>query len=385
MMDLFSDDMRRDPYPMYDQMRRMSPTLRVPTIDAWFLFDYASVDRALNDPTAFSSAVPAPENWFTFSDPPKHSRLRGLIARAFTPKSISELESRIRGLSRRLLDAKEGESEFDLATEYSVPLPMRVIAEMLGVPTEYLPRYKHWSDEILKLSYSLLRDDAGIASVDAYRSVTQQMREALPQWLDARRAAPRDDLLSRLAHAEVEGEHLTNDEILGFFQLLLVAGQETTANLINNAMICFMEHPDQLAKLRAWPELLPSAIEEVMRYRAPLQWVMRTPVRDIEMNGKTIPAGKLVVPVIGSANRDPARFEDPERFDIARDPNPHITFGHGIHHCMGAPLARLESRVALGDLLSRYRHFEPASADPWPPRKALHVHGPASLPLRFGA
>jgi cytochrome P450 len=264
-----------------------------------------------------------------------------------------------------------------------VPLPTMVIAEMLGVPTEDLPRYKRWSDDVLMLSYSLLRDDAGTASVEVYRRVTQEMREALPEWLDARRSVPRDDLLSRLANAEVEGERLTNDEILGFFQLLLVAGQETTANLINNAMICFLEYPDPLAKLRAQPELLPSAIEEVMRYRAPLQWVMRKPVRDIEMNGKTIPAGKLVVPVIGSANRDPGRFDDPERFDNTRDPNPHITFGHGIHHCMGAPLARLESRIALGDLLSRYSHFEHASDHPWPPRKALHVHGPASLPLRF--
>jgi cytochrome P450 len=176
---------------------------------------------------------------------------------------------------------------------------------------------------------------------------------------------------------------LTHDEILGFFQLLVVGGQETTANLINNAILCFLEHPDQFARIRAEPALLPPAIEEVLRYRSPLQWIMRTPRRDVDLHGQLIPAGKLVLPMIGSANRDPRQFPQAERFDILRAPNPHIAFGHGIHSCLGAPLARLEARIALSDLLARLKNLALASAEPWQPRQALNVHGPAHLPIRF--
>jgi cytochrome P450 len=163
------------------------------------------------------------------------------------------------------------------------------------------------------------------------------------------------------------------------------AGQETTSNLINNAVLCLLEHPDQLARLRQAPELLPSAIEEVLRYRSPVQWMMRTPRRDLEIGGQAIPAGKLVLAVIGSANRDPRQFPDPGRFDIGRDPNPHIAFGHGIHFCLGAALARMEAKVALADLLERFQSFELATDEPWEPRQALHVHGPTRLPIRFEA
>ena len=216
-----------------------------------------------------------------------------------------------------------------------------------------------------------------------YRAVTAEMRAFLPDLIAQRRAAHQDDLLTRLVEAEVDGERLTQEEILGFVQLLLVGGQETTANLINNAVLCFIENPDQLARLRAAPDLLPSAIEEVLRYRSPVQWMPRATRRDVEMHGQVIPAGKLVLPMIGSANRDPKQFRDAGRFDITRDPNPHIAFGHGIHACLGAPLARLEARIALADFLERVKGFELASDEPWEPRKALHVHGPSRLPIRF--
>jgi cytochrome P450 len=383
MDNLFSDDMRRNPYPVYEQLRNRSPVLFVPQFDVWLIFDYEGVKRSLSDLETFSSAVPAPKNWFIFDDPPRHTRLRALIMKAFTPQSIASLEPRIRGLSRQLLDQAIERGEMDLANEYSVPLPMMVIAQMLGVPAADLPRYKRWSDEILKLSYSLLRGDEEGRAVDQYASATAEISAELPKWLAQRRAEPRDDLLTRLLQAEVEGERLTEVEILGFFQLLLVAGQETTANLINNAILCFMENPHELARLKQQPQLLPSAIEEALRYRSPLQWLMRTPRRDVTMHGQLIRAGAIVLPVIGSANRDPKQFSDPERFDIARDPNPHIAFGHGIHFCLGAPLARLEARIALSDLLERLTGLELASDEPWQPRQALHVHGPARLPIRF--
>ena len=175
------------------------------------------------------------------------------------------------------------------------------------------------------------------------------------------------------------GERLTPKEILGFFQLLIVGGQETTTNLINNAILSLVENPAELARLRQSPELLPSAIEEVLRYRSPFQWIMRQPRHDVELHGQTIPAGRLVLAMLGSANRDPRVFPDPNRFDIGRDPNPHIAFGHGIHFCLGAALSRLEARVALADLLARFGHFE--LAGDWQPRPALNVHGPASLKL----
>jgi cytochrome P450 len=181
----------------------------------------------------------------------------------------------------------------------------------------------------------------------------------------------------------VDGERLTEDEILGFVQLLLVGGQETTVNLLNNAVLCFIENPEQLARLQAAPDLLPCAIEEVLRYRSPVQWMPRATRRDVPMHGQVIPAGKLVLPMIGSANHDPKQFRDPERFDITRDPNPHIAFGHGIHSCLGAPLARLEARIALADFLERVKEFRLAGFDPWEPRKALHVYGPSRLPIRF--
>jgi cytochrome P450 len=209
------------------------------------------------------------------------------------------------------------------------------------------------------------------------------MRAFLPHLFAQRRAEHRDDLLSRLVEAEVDGERLTQEEVLGFVQLLLVAGQETTVNLINNAFLCLVENLDQLARLRAAPGLLPSPIEEVLRYRSPVQWMPRATRRDVGIRGQMIPAGKLVLPAIGFANRDPKQFRDAGRFDITRDPNPHLAFGHGIHACLGAPLARLEARIALAHFLERVEGFKLASNEPWEPRKALHVHGPSRLPIRF--
>jgi cytochrome P450 len=282
-----------------------------------------------------------------------------------------------------LLDAVIERGEMDLAADFAVPLPMRVIAELLGVPAADWPRYRRWSDAILRIANTISKDAEAARTIEEYRAVTAEMQVWLPELIEQGRAAHRDDLLTRLVEAEVDGERLTQEEILGFAQLLLVGGQETTANLINNAILCFIENPDQLARLRAAPELLPSAIEEVLRYRSPLQWMPRVTRRDVDLHGQTIPAGKVVLPLIGSANRDPEQFRDAGRFDIARDPNTHIAFGHGVHACLGAPLARLEARIALADFLDRVKGFALASDEPWEPRKAFGVHGPSRLPIRF--
>jgi cytochrome P450 len=381
-MEIFSDENRRNPYPLYDYMRATSPLLRVPPpFNGWMVFDYETVKWLLNDPQTFSSRVPAPK-WFIFSDAPEHTKLRGLISRAFTPRVIANLEPRIRELSAELLDSVMDRGTFDLVSEYAVPLPMKVLAGMIGIPLSEWATYKGWSDMILRLSYSRSGGPEAERALQEFTEVTAEMRSYLDGMIAERRARPRDDLLTHLIEAEVDGERLSAEEILGFMQLLVVAGQETTTDLIDNAILCLLENPDQLARLRAEPERMESAIEEVLRYRSPLQWMMRTPRRDTELHGQMVPAGALVLPMIGSANRDPRIFPEPNRFDIARSPNPHVAFGHGAHFCLGAPLSRLESRIALTDILARFQAIELAGSEPWPPRPALHVHGPASLPLR---
>lgn len=387
MLHLLPPDVRRNPFPLYDRFRATSPVLYEPTTGLWLVFDYDAVRGVLTDHESFGSRT-GPREWMIFQDPPRHTKLRALVAKAFTPRTITNLEPRIREIVRELLDDVAGRGEMDLVADFAIPLPTRVIGEMLGIPAEDRPRCVRWNDVILKMSYTIgvsSSDPTAARAITEFIDATGEMNEYVGRQLERRRADPAasDDLLTRLAAAEVDGERLTQQDILGFFQLLLLAGSETTTNLINNAVLCFAEHPDQLALVRARPELLPSAIEEVLRFRSPLQWMLRVAKRDVEMNGQTIPAGRVVLTVMGSANRDPRAFDAPERFDVTRDPNPHVAFGHGVHFCLGASLARLESRVALGELLERCPGLRLASDEPWEPRAALHVHGPNRLPVRF--
>jgi cytochrome P450 len=303
------------------------------------------------------------------------------LLRAFTPRSIAGLEPRIRELSRELLAACRARGEFDLALDYAGPLPTIVIAEMLGIPVDDRPRFLRWTEAILGLTQTIGVGAAADLAVVEHAAVKREIVEYLEQSIAQRREQPRDDLIGRLVAAEIDGERLDIAEIAGFFQLLLTAGTETTTNLINNAFLSLLERPDERDRLRAEPGLLPTAIEEFLRYRSPLQMVFREARRAVEMNGRTIPAGAFVLPLIGAANRDPQRFNEPDRLDIGRDPNPHLGFGHGVHFCLGAALARLEARVALPDLLAL--DLELASDAPWVPRKALLVHGPESLPVRL--
>ena len=380
---IFSEAVRRDPYPLYSEMRAVSPVLRVPPpFDAWMVFDYDGVRRVLTDVETFSSRVPAPQ-WFIFFDPPVHTKLRGLISRAFTPGVVTGQEARIREISRTLLDAHSDGGEIDLATEYSVPLAMRVISGMIGIPESEWARFRAWSDIIMRLSFSRSGGEEAEKAKTDYRGTTAEMGVWIGEMIGDRLRDPQPDLLTRLVEAEVDGQRLNSHDILGFIQLLIAAGQETTANLINNMMLALMENPGELELLRSNGDLLPGAIEEALRYRSPLQWLMRVPRREVELHGQTIPAGSLVLAVVGSANRDEKQFPNPDRFDIRREPNSHLAFGHGIHFCLGAALARLETRIALSDLLGRFRSFELAGRTPWVPRQALNVLGPASLPIRF--
>lgn len=382
MLNLFSDEIRRNPYPVYDQIRAASPLLHDPQSGLWMVFDYDGVKRVLNDQETFSSRL-GPAEWMIFMDPPRHSKLRALVSQAFTPRSIANLEPRIKELSRELLAPCIERGKMDLADDFSVQLPMMVIAEMLGVPVADRPRFKVWNDVLLNMSYTVPGGAKAEGATNEFFAATAEMNDYLTGLLEQRRVKPKDDLLTRLLTAQVDGERLTREEILGFFQILLLAGSETTTNLVNNAILAFVENPDQLARLQVAPNLLLSAIEEVLRYRSPLHWMFRVVKRDTQLHGQSIPAGKVILAMIGSANRDPKQFPAPNRFDITRDPNPHIAFGHGLHFCLGAALARVEARIALSDLLTRLKNIEPASTDPWEPRRGLHVHGPTHLPIRF--
>jgi cytochrome P450 len=389
MNEFFPAEMRRNPFPFYDAHRESSPVLHLEPFDLWLIFDYDRVKRALEDHETFSSEARPPGttgkpfDWLVFNDPPRHTKLRALVSRAFTPRIVADLEPRIRQMSGELLASNLDRGEMELVADYSSQLPLMVIAELIGIPAADRAMFKHWSDSILSLADTVAGGEQATRAGQQYGSIAFEMDAYLKATLEERRHSPRNDFLSKLTHVEVDGARLTHMEISGFFQLLLAAGSETTINLINNAILCLLEHPQQLARLRNQMDVLPSAIEEVLRYRSPFQAVFRQTTCDVEMHGHAIPGGKLVLPLIGSANRDPKHFANADCFDIARGPNAHVAFGHGIHFCLGAALSRLEARIAVEDILARMENIEFASDEPWEPRPAFHVHGPTRLPIKF--
>ena len=385
---------RRQPYAFYAAMRRDRPVARDEAHGLWAVYCYDDVRRVLTDYHAFSSEMrrsndrqvaPAVRllrgNSLLGTDPPRHRQLRDLVSRAFTPRAVASLEPRIAQITDELLDRVIGTGSMDLVRDLADPLPVTVIAEMLGIPAQERATFKRWSDDLVGESAELY--DQGVAEEQTRR---QNSIEAMNQYfcriIAERRVHPRDDLISGLVQAEIEGQRLSDDDLLAFCDLLLIAGNVTTTNLLGNAVLCLLEHPDQFARLRADRRLLPSAIEETLRYESPVQAVTRVTTTDVELQGQTVPAGSPIVAFIGSANRDEAIFPDPDRFDVAREPNPHLAFGAGIHFCLGAPLARLESRVALRILFERVHDIELADTQEVEYTKGF-LHGVTRLPLRF--
>ena len=385
-MDFESESFRRDPYPTYAALRGMGPVVRDPRTGTVLLLGHDVVKRALSDHQVFSSAVSGPaartSRWLLFMDPPRHTRLRALVARAFSPGVVAGLEPRIRALSGALIDAFPRTGQVDLAHAYAIPLPVMVIAELLGAPREDWERLQAWSNVAMALIHTLAPGPRAEAAVAAFAATHEDMVAYVLALAAARRAAPADDLMTSLTQVE-DGEHLADEDLVGFFQLLLLAGHETTTNLIANAVRTLIEHPAALAALRADPALVPAAIEEVLRYRAPLQIMLRRVRTRVDLGGHDLPEGQLVLAGIGAANRDPALVSDADRFDVRRAPVPHLAFGQGIHACIGAPLARLEGSIALGDLIARLPDLAFVPGDPWQPREAFHVHGAARLPVRI--
>src|SRR5260370_27858772 len=274
-------------------------------------------------------------------DPPRHRQLRSLASQAFTPRAIAKLTQRISEIVHQLLDHVVSRGRMDVIDDLSYPLPVMVIAEMLGVPLADRERFKRWSDQVVGATSSSAQDPQ------------QEMSEYFLWMIEQRRREPHDDLISALLAAQDEGQRLSVQELLGFCIILLVAGNETTTHLIGNAFLCFDEYPDVVQHLRAEPALLPDAIEEVLRYRSPLKGMFRAANMDIQIGDQSIPAGPALIAWIGSSNRAAPQFPRAKTIILSRSPNRHLAFGYGIHFCLGAPLARLEAKIALGIMLER--------------------------------
>ncbi len=357
----FLPAVKENPYPYYAYLREHAPVYRVEGLGCFAISRYDDVLSLLKNPKRFSSEIlftallgdmnPVPEApSLIASDPPVHTRLRKLANRGFLPRLIQGLEPRIREITRDLLDDVAGQAEFDLVSDLSSPLPVIVIAEMLGVDPNRRADFKRWSDDIVSAAnrqYSL-EQEKGI------RRSIREFREYFGAVIAARRKEPRGDLLTALVKAEEEDQVLTAGEVLGLAVLLLIAGNETTTNLLGNIMLALLNYPDQMAKVQAERALIPNVVEETLRYDGPVQGIFRQAIEDVDLAQTTISAGSMVLPLFASANHDARVFPDPERFDITRKTEDHIAFGFGIHFCLGAPLARLESIVALEELLARF-------------------------------
>ncbi|WP_222262903.1 cytochrome P450 [Modestobacter marinus] len=366
------------------------------TQQCWHVLGHPEATAVLSDPAVFSSDLSAlrprqddlalfQRGNFVNMDPPQHRKLRTLVSQAFTPRVVADLEPRIAELTTELLD--QVDDRFDLIDALAYPLPVIVIAELLGIPTSDRSLFRTWADVLLGQE---IDPDQALrqASEQAVTAVAPTMREMNTYFLDhirSRRASPGDDLTSKLIRAEVDGERLADEEIVGFVGLLLIAGHITTTATLGNSVVSFQDNPDAVAEVRGDPGLLPAAIEEVLRVRTPFPRLARIATVDAEVDGRHIAAGQVVIPWLTAANRDERVFAEPHRFDIHRKPNPHLTFGHGIHFCLGAPLARLEARVALRLLLDRYRDVEVAGTDQVEHRNPWTMVAVTKLPLEARA
>jgi cytochrome P450 len=380
-----ASDMHVDSYAQYAKMRATAPVFFNEERQVWEIYGYRDIQTVLNDPKTFSSdihsnAVKARMQTLSTMDPPRHTQLRKLISRAFTTKTVAALEPRIHAITHNLLNQAAGSGRMDIIPDFAFPLPITVIADLLDLPLADQDKFKRWSSalvQILELAFK------GLPPEPHLLEAVEQIMEYLEAVIHERQQQPGDDLISGLATAEVDGERLTLQEIGNTCRLLLIAGHETTTNLIGNAMHLLLQHPEELRRLRAEPELLPSAIEETLRYRTPSQFFGRIATRDVELGGHLIRAGQRIVVFNASGNHDAAGFPDPDRFDIARAPNRHLSFGHGIHFCLGAGLGRLEAKIAIGALLQRLPDIRLDEEKAVEQLSSNVLFGLRSLPVRF--
>jgi cytochrome P450 len=393
----FDPAFQSDPYPFYRQLRESDPVhwvdlprIEIPGFDlpgVWVVTRYAdvtgvlrddrfSVRRPMMEALAASTALAGMTRSLLFVDPPDHTRLRTLVTKAFTPRVVEGLRPRIHAIVDDLLCSPARTGRLELIRDLAAPLPVIVIAELLGIPIADRDRFKQWSDDLVVVADGT-RAMAGIVEAErAAGELTAYLRGIIA----ARRVFPRDDLISALVGAHDQGRGLSEEELLATCTLLLVAGNETTTNLIGNAVLALLRHPEELARVRADTSLVRGAIEECLRYDSPVQLTSRVATPDLELGGKRILAGQEVDLILGAANRDPEQFSDPDRLDVARSDCRHLSFGHGTHFCLGAALARVEAQIALEALATRFPNLRPDDEPPrW--REGFVLRGPASLPL----
>jgi len=361
--DPFDPVVMADPYPTYQALRKAAPVYWSDAGRCWVLSRHSDVTSALHDPSTFSSAsgvfptVGAPSMADLFlpmlimTDPPRHTAMRRIVSRAFTPRRIATLEAGIQELIEGLLDDASSHETWDAVEALTAPLPAIVIADLLGVPREDRDSFRRWSTQLIQSQPQSPRIGGALEAAAA-------LYDYFASFLAERRIRPRDDLMSALVEAEVEGQRLSEDELLGFCFLLLVAGHETTTNLLSNSLVVLAGEPDARHAMADDPQLLPRAVEELLRYDSPVQGLSRTLTRSTTMHGQDLEPGDVVLLLFGSANRDEQVFPAADRLDIHRSAEQHLALGHGVHFCLGASLARLEARSALQALLSRHRDWE---------------------------
>ncbi len=396
-LDIWSSEFKADPFPFYAHLRANSPVVPVTLPDkqvAWLVTRYDDVATVLRDERfakdklrVLSREELAKQPWIPAMfkplsrnmldvDPPDHTRLRALVQQAFSPRAVEQMRPRIEALANELVDGFRRPQRMDLLHEYALVIPTTVIAEMLGVDARDRHKFHRWSNSILTSTSSSRGNLWAIPNVFFFLRYLRKL-------IAKRRASPREDLVSALVQAHAAEDRLSDDELVSMIFLLIVAGHETTVNLIASGMLTLMEHPEQMRRLRENPELLKSAVEELLRFTAPVETATERFAReDVTISGVTIPKGGLVLAAIASANRDETQFAEPDRLDIAREPNKHLAFGLGIHFCLGASLARMEGQIAIGTLLARTRQIElaaPAAELRW--RPSLVLRGLKGLPV----
>jgi cytochrome P450 len=398
-VDISSPEFKANPYPYFARLRAEAPVHRIILGDkrpAWLITRYDDVTTVLKDDrfvkdkrTALTREQSATQPWIPSMfkpleynmldlDPPDHTRLRGLVHKAFSPRLVDNMRDRIQRLTNALVDDVQHRGQMDLIRDYALPLPSTIIAEMLGVPTQDRHKFHRWSSTIVSTVPSKWGLLTAIPSLWAFLRYIRRL-------VQTRRAAPQDDLVSALVEARESGDELTEDELLAMVSLLLIAGHETTVNLIGNGMLALMEHPESMDQLRNDPALIKPAVEELLRYDGPLETATeRYAPGDVTIADVTIPRGELVFAVLASANRDERQFDRPDELNLTREPNRHLAFGLGVHYCLGAPLARLEGQIAINTLLRRLpelRLARPVSG--LRRRPGLVLHGLEALPVAF--
>ncbi|SEO98272.1 cytochrome P450 [Paenibacillus sp. OV219] len=369
----YSESAHRNPYPFYSYLLEHEPIHFIEESGFWMISRYEDVNRILKDPVfvrehrnAMPSLYEEPpqqvvnewkpvndllDNWMLLRDAPVHTRLRGLVSPAFTPRAMERLRQNIRNIAEHLADQMAEGKEAELISAFAFPLPVIVIAEMLGVPPEDRELFKGWSHTFARiLEGGDQPPDFAQQAIGAAEEISVYFRDLISE----RKKAPKEDMISDLIHAKVQADALTEQELIATCVLLLVAGHETTVNLISNTMLALLEHPEQHALLLSQPALTASAVEEALRYEGPVQQTSRLTSAEYSIGGQTIKQGQFVTVMLGAANRDPAQFNEPDRFLIERTPNRHLAFATGAHFCLGAPLARMEGEIALSVLMQRF-------------------------------